>query len=207
MRSRVSSVAGVVAATFTVGSLFLASSLTSAQTRPAEVMPPLSAGTAAVSVSGTGVAAPPTIVLNDPLLAPVPPAEKILSTWKDALQNINARSVDLAMAVQDVEKAEGNWRLALASALPTLSATGQVTQQLIWNPSPVLVAAGAAHNPTASGVIQASVPVIASSAWLQTKQASVQVTSAKLSLEDKKRTVFAGVANAIVAVFTAERIA
>ena len=40
-----------------------------------------------------------------------------------------------------------------------------------------------------------------------TKQASIQRTSAKLSLEDKKRTIFAGVANAIVAVFTAERLA
>jgi len=140
------------------------------------------------------------------LLAPVPPADKILSNWKQALQNINARSVDLATAVQEVEKAEGSWRSALSNALPTLTAAGQATQFLLYNPAQIAGAA-ASNNPIVSGAVTAWVPVIAASAWFMTKQASVQATSAKLSLEDKKRTIFAGVANAIVAVFTAERVA
>ena len=132
MRSRVSRSGALTVATLGVlGSPFLISAFTSAQTPPTPNLPPLSASAVASNATGSTVAPPPQIVLNDPLLAPVPAAEKVLTSWKQALQNINARSVDLATAEQEVERAEGNWRTALSNALPTLTAVGQATQFLL----------------------------------------------------------------------------
>ena len=79
---------------------------------------------------------PPPIELNDPMLVPVPQAGKVLTDWKQALNLILARSTNLATALQEVERAEGNARIALAGALPTITGTVNVTGQLITTAVP-----------------------------------------------------------------------
>src|SRR5690242_6075689 len=75
--------------------------------------------------------APPKIEVNDPLLAPVPAPAHTVNGWREALNLLSSRYVDLALARQEVERAEGLRRQALAGALTTVTATGTLTQQII----------------------------------------------------------------------------
>lgn len=139
------------------------------------------------------------------MLTPVPPPPRVLGSWREALAIITARSVDLAIATQEVSRAEGLARQALAGALPTLNAQGSLTHQILFSPAPVTAAFFT--NPSVQGQISLSQPLLAPRAWYGIKTTDMSVTSSKLSVEDKRRTVLAGVANSIVAVFTAERVA
>src|SRR5262245_30231018 len=56
---------------------------------------------------------PPAIEVNDPLLATPAAPKKTLASWREALNLIAARSVDLQLALQEVEKAAGLSRQAL----------------------------------------------------------------------------------------------
>jgi outer membrane protein TolC len=161
------------------------------------------------------------------MLAPMPPATKAVTNWKQALGMIQTRSTDLAIAVQEVEKAEGSVRVALAAALPSLTGTLTVTGQLITGRLPgapatqlpviggpgVVVFPGTpgtnvpATNPVVLAQLSAQQPILAPRAWYAIRTAELSVTSNKLTLEDKKRTIFTGVASAIIGVFTAERTA
>jgi outer membrane protein TolC len=192
--------------------------------RPAVVAPP---APPPASTAVTPAPPPPPIVVNDPLLAPVPAAPKVLNNWKEALGFIMSRSTSLATALQEVERAEGNARIALAAALPSITGTLTVTGQLVTGtaggsavtPLPVLGGNGVvvipgqpaqsapAVNPIVLGQLSASQPILAPRAWYGIKTADMSITSAKLSVEDQKRTIFTSVASSIIAVFTAERTA
>jgi outer membrane protein TolC len=191
---------------------------------------------AAPSAATAPAPAPPPILLDDEMLAPPPRAAKVLNNWREALQYILARSVDVATAEQEVLRAEGMQRVALAMALPSLTGNVNVTGQLI----PVVTATvaplnlpttlggvpitslttpllnyvnglssltPAPPNPSVLASLTASQPILAPRAWHGIKTAELGVTSNKLALEDKTRTIFAGVASSIISVFTAERTA
>src|SRR5262245_3175910 len=106
-----------------LASILALSKLAGAQPAPKPAAPP--------PASAPPAQPPAAIEVNDPLLAPVPPAPHVLHNWREAITLIMARSVDLAIAVQEVERSEGLARQALALALPTLTATGTVTGQLV----------------------------------------------------------------------------
>lgn len=222
MRRRVPLRGGIAVAIPTLSSLLLLSTLAGAQ-------PPPPAGKAqpAAPPAAPAVAQPAKIEVDDPLLAAVPPAPHTLNNWKEALTMIMSRSIDLAIAVQEVQRAEGSARQALALALPTITATGTITGQLITpdksgatttpftatiggmkvSGSFDVAASPAATNPTVTGSIIATQPILAPRAWYGIRTAEMGVASARFTVEDKKRTVFAGVANSIVTVFTTERVA
>src|SRR5262245_7381053 len=69
--------------------------------------------------------------VRDPLLTPPPPPRRVLGDWQEALGMVSARSTDLILAVQDVERARGAWREALGRALLTVTATGTATHHLL----------------------------------------------------------------------------
>ena len=190
-------------------------------TAPKPGAAPAAGATAPISV----VPPPPAIEINDAMLTPVPPAAKVLTDWKQALNLILARSTNLATALQEVQRAEGNARIALAAALPTITGTVNVTGQLITTSVPAspgysfmtsqgtqVVPGTVAYtspnpNPTVIGALSASQPILAPRAWYGIKTGEMGVTSAKLSVEDQKRTIFSSVASSIISVFTAERTA
>ncbi len=161
---------------------------------------------------------PPTAPdVNDKMLATVPSARVNIRSWDEALQHIRARSTDMRIAMQEVARAEAQSRVALAGALPSLNGTVAYTHNLITNEGAQFtgVSAGQANiRPVrvpfpdfATGSLQLVQPVLALRAWYTIGTREVAEDAARLSLDDAKRVIALTVANAIVAVVTAERIA
>lgn len=157
--------------------------------------------------------------VDDKMLAPIPRPAKEVATWEEALRYVRSRSTDLDLAVQDVVRAEAQQRVALAGALPTINATGAYTHNFLTNdvPTPVgfdLASGGVTYNNITTpspnyvnGSITASQPVLALRAWSVIKTARIARDAAVLGLDDTKRLIALNVANSIVGVVTAERIA
>ncbi|MGH7298696.1 MAG: TolC family protein, partial [Polyangiaceae bacterium] len=66
-----------------------------ARAQPAPVPAPPEAPRA----SANPIALPPPPPVSDPMLAPVPPARRIVSSWQEALGYLRARSTDLKIAL------------------------------------------------------------------------------------------------------------
>ncbi|WP_437563738.1 TolC family protein [Sorangium sp. So ce542] len=167
------------------------------QGRPGQQAP---AGAAAppLAPAGAPAATPQRIEVNDPALAPVPPAARTLASWNEARAIIEQRSVDLVVAVQEVARAEGSARRALAQALPNLDASGELSR---------LLAPGGADAPTrAAASITLRQPILAPRAWYGIGTADLAVEVAKLSLEDRRRFTLVAVADAVVSIVTTERL-
>lgn len=173
---------------------------------PGPALPPVQAGQPA---PGT---LPPPPSVDDPMLASIARPRLEIATWEEALKHVRARSTDIRIAAAEVERAEGLQRVALAGALPTINATGTYTHNFITKDGPQLVSSGLGRvqipfQDFASGQATINQPVLALRAWYAIGTARVSTDAAKLSYEDAKRTIALGVANAIVGVVTAERIA
>ena len=159
---------------------------------------------------------PPNV--DDVMLAPVPRARIEVSTWEEALRHVRARSTDLRIAAQEVLRAEAQQRVALAGTLPSLNGQGAYTHNLITNESAQFGGVGAGGVPIirpvqvpfpnfATGQLVAVQPVLALRAWNAIGTASVAADATRLTFDDAKRQIALAVANAIVGVVTAERIA
>src|SRR5580658_50286 len=95
--------------------------------RQAPLSPSAAVESPGAAMSPVALPAPPTI--DDPMLAPMPPASRSVSTWEETLELIRARSTDLRTAYDEVVRAEGLTRSALAATLPTIALTGTTTYQ------------------------------------------------------------------------------
>lgn len=175
----------------------------------------LAQATGQAEAQGTEIPPPPTV--DDPMLAPVPRATTEISTWEEALQHVRARSTDLRVAAATVQRAEAQQRVALAGALPTLTGQAAYTHNLITNENPVPVGLGPGGLITrqiqtpfpdyVTGQLAASQPVLALRAWHAVGTSKVATEASRYSFDDAKRQIALSVANAIVGVVTAERIA
>jgi outer membrane protein TolC len=172
---------------------------------------------------------PKPIDVSDPLLAPVPPAPHILTGWRDVLALLSTRSVDLIVARQEIEKAEGARRQSLAGSLPTITATGTLTGNApMLPPTPLsaytqgaspttlqqsagLLAEAQASSPASNPYLIAQLtltqPILAPRAWYDLETKKLGIKAATLSSADKRRVALAAAADAIVEVVTAERVA
>ena len=52
--------------------------------------------------------------IDDPMLAPAPPAKREIKSWQEAIQLVRARSTDLATAYAEVRRAEAQMSSSLA---------------------------------------------------------------------------------------------
>ena len=163
---------------------------------------------------------PPPIDVKDPLLTPVAPAPHVLGGFRDALAMVASRSVELAVALQEVQRAEGLTRQALGAALTTVNLTGTLKHDLIrkdvtsvdygasaQSGSLVSTTATVPSSPTALATLTATQPIFAPRAWHAIGTAERSIDVARMSAENVRRTILTAVANAIVGVVTAERVA
>jgi outer membrane protein TolC len=181
----------------------------------------LAAGPTASQTQGTPSASnvillPPPPPVNDPMLAPVPQAKRLLTSWDEAMTYLRARSTDLKITLDQVLQAEAQTRIALAQYLPSIQGTGAYTHQIITHQVSngfVGVAGGAVTSSTVpypntyTGNIQLQQTLVNVQQFDQISIDELAEDVTRLSVDDKKRTLALSVANQIVAVVTAERSA
>lgn len=152
------------------------------------------------------------------MLAPVARAKVEISTWEEALRHVRARSTDIRIAAAQVLRAEAQQRIALAGALPSLTGQAGYTHNLITRDliQPTGVGPGGViltktvttpQPDFVTGQLVATQPVLALRSWYAIGTAGIAEEAARLSFDDAKRQIALSVANAIVGVVTAERIA
>ncbi len=194
----------------------VASSPALAQSPPAPAPPPAAPlGPAAGAPSANQVTVPPPPEVSDPLLAPVPQAPRVITSWQEAVTLLRARSTDLKIALDEVLQAEAQTRIALAQYLPTINGQGNYIHNIITNPvtgfsinatTGTAVATNRIPNPNiATGSIQLTQDIINVQEFDQISINELNEDAARLSVDDEKRTLALSVANQIVAVVTAER--
>jgi multidrug efflux system outer membrane protein len=177
-------------------------------TKPAKP-PPTNADTTVNAVRAGDDTLPPAPTVTDPMLEPLPAPSRMVATWEDVLSLVRSRSTDLRLAFDEVQKAEGQSRIALAGALTQLNATGTLTHNFLQ-----------ASNSTGPGVTQTFPttnvlggqiglvqPVFAPRAWYAVGTARRAEAAAQMTLEDQKRILATNVAGALVAEIAAERVA
>jgi outer membrane protein TolC len=150
-------------------------------------------------------------VQNDAMLEPVPPAPHVVATWDEALSALRTRSTDLRIALDEIERSQGQWRQTLAASLPTLSAGGNVTSNLLRGQQSFCGPTGCTTVtvPDAlsyAGNLTLVQPVLAMRSWHALGTADAVRQAAELSAEDQKRLLTIALADAIVSVITAERV-
>lgn len=194
-------------------SLFLAAPAALAQQAP----PPRGPVQSPKAPAPTDDGLPPAPEVNDPMLAPVPRARTEIGTWEEALQSVRARSTDLRIAAAAIARAEAQHRVALAGALPSLNGQAAFTNNILTKDvlQPIGLGPDGAIFRTLTtpqsnfltGQLVAVQPVLALRSWYAIGTASVNEDAARLSFDDAKRQIALAVANAIVGVVTAERLA
>lgn len=173
---------------------------------PERAQPPIDEGGAASTPNAGATPAMPEV--TDSMLAPVPAPRHILSDWREALRLVRSRSTSLRQAAITVSSAAAQAELAATRYYPTLRATGTVSHPLL-SPGSNAQALGFFQNfqTTWRGNVNLKQPILNLQAWHDANTAELNIEAAKLSAQDAERRVIAGVADTIVAVVTAERLA
>lgn len=158
---------------------------------------------------------PPTIAVDETLLAPIAAAPKILASWQDAIHLVDSRSPDLRIAEEEVARAAGLSRQALGRILPTLNASASASTQAssIDQPAGTTVFGLKVPQPfsmtntsqSTSVGTTLSIPVLQPRGWFAYGTAQQSIEMAKLSALDRRRLLITNVAAAIISVFVAER--
>ena len=160
-------------------------------------------------------AEPKEVAVDDPMLASVPPPPHVLKSWSEALKLIAAKDVDLNTAIAEVERARGARRQVLGQALPTITATGTLTLQIIRANGQITTDAvtGATTvgkvppSPQEDANITIVQPILAPRVWYAIGTADKNISLAEMSVEDTRRKLVSTVADAIVGVVSAEEVA
>jgi outer membrane protein TolC len=162
--------------------------------------------------------------VSDPMLDAVPPAPREVKTWQEALDLVKARSTDLKTSYDNVIVAEAQERIALANVLPQVGTAlapfgGTGTHNFIVNTTPQVTGITPAGQPIygpptttpiesyASASIQLQQTIVNLEQFYAVGTAHEGTWGNKLSYEDMKRTIAESVANDIIGVVTAERVA
>lgn len=149
------------------------------------------------------------------MLAPPPAPTRVLRTWQEALALLRSQSTNLRTSRARIAQAEAEARLALASALPSLTGDAAVNHHLIRRDlltvDPVDMSERTVSLPDPATRLDAGltlrVPLLAPRSWYDRGTAQDAVESARLSAREVERQEVAVLANAIVTVVTAERLA
>lgn len=159
-------------------------------------------------------ATPTAPAVDDPMLAPIPPAPRSVGGWDDALGDVRARSTDLRIAETRVGQAEGGARVALAALLPSISGSVTGSHQFLTKSTqsidPVtgntVTTTSPTENTLTAGASLSQALVNVRAIWgLGTAKRNVEAAS--LSLEDQKRQLTVSLASTMLSVLTAERVA
>jgi outer membrane protein TolC len=165
--------------------------------------------------SSSQVVAPPELPdVSDPMLTPIPPPARVVTSWRQALELVRSRSTSLALARSEIERARGQSLLTRSAILPQISANAGVNRQLLLGH---VSGVTAAQQPIEVGIpdpattwnasLSFNQPLIDARAWYDLGTSVAVEKTAKVQAEDAERIAIAGLADTIVTVITAERLA
>ncbi len=184
-----------------------------AQPAPAEPTPTQPAAApepAAGEPSPSAPAEPKLPDVEDSMLEPIPAAKHTLQDWRQALRLVRARSTQMSTARAQVEFAAAQARSALVRAYPSLTANGSVNHQLLGGRGTSLTTAGPQIDNSDtiwSASLQFRQPLLNLRSWHDADTAEMRIQATRYRAEDTERVVLAALADTIVAVVTAERLA
>jgi outer membrane protein TolC len=148
--------------------------------------------------------------IADGMLAPPPEAPRRIASWDEALALIRAQSPDYASSYQNVARAEAQQRIALAAVLPVLTGQGSYTHQFLnetitLETTPPLSFITPPSDVFGLGAALAWSIVNPRSLYAQ-GTAARNVDSARLSFEDRRRTIATAVVGAMLTTLAAARV-
>jgi outer membrane protein TolC len=156
--------------------------------------------------------------VSDPMLIPVPAARRQVATWREALDLVRARSTDLRTSFDNILIAEAQERIALAQILPSLAAQGTGLHNFVTSTTVQVVGVVNGATPVygpittpiadqANGGFQLQQTLFNLEQFYAVGTAHAQSRMNDFSYDDMKRTIAESVANDIIGVVTAERVA
>jgi outer membrane protein TolC len=146
---------------------------------------------------------------DDPLLAPLPPAARLVASWDEAVALFEHRSTDLRVAAAEVARAQGQRRTALAALLPTLDGTAQASFSLLPAPAGLdpTSAAYLGFGNSQALTLAATLSLVDLRTWNALAQAADAERVATLSLADARRLLLLDLAEALLTAVSSERVA
>lgn len=152
--------------------------------------------------------------VSDPMLEAIEVPTQVLGSWRQALSLVQGRSTSIATAKARIVEANARSRQALSNGLPNLSGSGSVNRNLLFATGAALTAQNIQTNvrvPFPAQVWNAGVslrqPVFDLRTWYDIRTSSTAIEAAEMSAEDVERVALGGLADTIVSVITAERLA
>lgn len=152
--------------------------------------------------------------VTDPMLSPPPAPDNVLRSWREALHLVRTRSTSLRAAEAQVSAAAADARLSLSRAYPSLSATGSYRRHLLFGNGLNLTPEGPEINvriPDPAALWAAGLsfrqPLLAPRTWHEAETLELSARALEHRVNNAERLVLAQVADTIVAVVTAERLA
>lgn len=156
----------------------------------------------------------PVVQVSDAMLAPLPPPRQMLHSWPQALELVRGRSTSVASARARVLEASARATQAVAQNLPRLAASGSVRRSLLFGIGTALTGSGLQFGqrvPFPATVWNAGVSLNQSLLnlrnWHDAGTADVTQAAAATQAEDAERLALGALADTIVGVITAERLA
>ena len=152
--------------------------------------------------------------VNDPMLEAIELPTQVLGSWRQALSLVQGRSTSVATAKARIVEANARSRQALSNGLPNVSGSGSVNRNLLFATGAALTAQNIQTNvrvPFPAQVWNAGVslrqPLFDLRTWYDIRTSSTAIEAAEMSAEDVERIALGGLADTIVTVITAERLA
>jgi len=148
------------------------------------------------------------------MLEPIELPVQVLGSWRQALSLVQTRSTSIATARARIAEANARSRQALANGLPVISGSGSVNRNLLFATGAALTAQNIQTNvrvPYPATVWNAGVslrqPLLDLRTWYDIGTTDAAAAAAAASAEDVERLSLGGLADTIVSVITAERLA
>lgn len=159
---------------------------------------------------------PRALEVDDPMLEPVPPPERVVQSWQEALRMVRHQSTDYLQSQAQVEAARGRSRMALAGALPTLTANARYNYHLLTsevergtNPvtgEPIVRTIPDPRDALNYGATL-RIPILSVRNWYDYATSRRVIEQNELNRDDAERMIIGGLAELMVNVVTAERLA
>jgi outer membrane protein TolC len=164
----------------------------------------------ALAESPTEAAAAGTPAAADSMLAPPPEAPRRIASWDEALALIRAQSPDYRSSYESVVRAEAQKRIALAAVLPVLTGQGSYThqflnEQIVFPTTPPVSFVTPPSDVFGLGATLAW-SVLNPRAIYAQGTAARNVELARLSFEDRRRTIATALVAAVLSTLAASRV-